>query len=66
MAVSAGKECGEKARELWLEGKPDEDLLLEMSGAAAVEHLIAIVNGHICGWADSLAITTLSHHSPGY
>src|SRR5664279_1730823 len=37
VAVSAGKECEEKSRELWQEGKPDEYFFLESYGSAVVE-----------------------------
>jgi hypothetical protein len=41
VAVSAGEECEEMARQLWLEEKPDEYFFLEVYGSAVVEHLIA-------------------------
>ncbi len=66
VAVSAGKECEEHARELWLDGKPDEYFFLEMFGSAVVEQLIATANGHICTWADTRQKIALPHHSPGY
>src|SRR5882724_179935 len=37
VAVSAGGECEHKARELWLENKPDEYFFMEMYGSAVVE-----------------------------
>ena len=66
VAVSAGKECEEKARELWQDSKPDEYFFMEMFGSAMVEHLITIASGRICGWADSNAMFALPHYSPGY
>jgi hypothetical protein len=66
MAVSAGPQCEEKARALWLEGKPDEYFFLEMFGSAVVEHLVAVTNGRLCGWADQQGLAALPHYSPGY
>jgi hypothetical protein len=66
VAVSAGKECEERARELWRESKPDEYFFLEMFGSAVVEHLVTVANGRICGWADANAMVALPHYSPGY
>ena len=64
--VSAGKECEEKARELWQEGKPDEYFFLEMFGSAVVEHLVTATNARICAWADQHGRAGLPHYSPGY
>jgi hypothetical protein len=66
VAVSAGAECEEKARELWQEGKPDEYFFLEMYGSAVVEHLIAIASGRICARAEQAGMAVLPHYSPGY
>ena len=66
VAVSAGKECEEHARQLWQEGKPDEYFFLEIFGSAVAEHLIAVASGRICAWADGLGAAALPHHSPGY
>ena len=66
VVVSAGKQCEEKARELWHEGKPDEYFFMEMFGSAVVEHLITIASGRICGWADNNKMVALPHYSPGY
>jgi hypothetical protein len=66
VAVSAGKECEEKARELWQEGKPDEYFFVEMFGSAVVEQLINLANGRICAWADDHGMVALPHYSPGY
>jgi hypothetical protein len=66
VAVSAGKECEERARELWLEGKPDEYFFLEVFGSAVVEHLITNTGARICGWAEQNGMAVLPHYSPGY
>jgi hypothetical protein len=66
VAVSAGKECEEMARELWRDSKPDEYFFMEMFGSAIVEHLVTVANGRICGWADANAMVALPHYSPGY
>jgi hypothetical protein len=65
-AVSAGRECEEKAREFWQEGKPDEYFFMEMYGSAVVEHLVTVASGRICGWADNHGMVALPHYSPGY
>jgi hypothetical protein len=66
VAVSAGPECEEKARECWREGKPDEYFFMEMFGSAVVEHLVTLAAGRICAWADQGGIAVLPHYSPGY
>jgi hypothetical protein len=66
VAVSAGAQCEEKARELWTEGKPDEYFFMEMYGSAVVEHLITTTGGRICAWADEKGMFALPHYSPGY
>ena len=66
VAVSAGKECDETARQLWQESKPDEYFFLEIFGSAVVEHLIALASGRICAWADQHQMAVLPHFSPGY
>jgi hypothetical protein len=66
VAVSAGKECEEHARELWEEGKPDEYFFLESYGSAVVEQLITLASQHICAWADENKMAALPHFSPGY
>ena len=66
VAVSAGRECEEHAQRLWRESKPDEYFFLEMFGSAVVEHLVTVVNGRICGWADQNGSAALPHYSPGY
>jgi hypothetical protein len=66
VAASAGKECEEKARELWLEGKPDEYFFLEVFGSAVVEHLITTTGFRFCDWAEQNNMGVLPHYSPGY
>jgi hypothetical protein len=66
VAVSAGRECEEHARQLWQESKPDEYFFMEMFGSAVVEHLVTIASGRICGWADQNGMAALPHYSPGY
>ncbi len=66
VAVSAGKECEEKARQCWEEGKPDEYFFLEMYGSAVVEHLITHAAGRICAQAEKSGMAVLPHYSPGY
>ncbi len=66
VAVSAGKECEERARQLWQESKPDEYFFMEIFGSAVVEHLVTVANGRICGWADANVMAALPHYSPGY
>ncbi|RIK77049.1 hypothetical protein DCC62_10285 [candidate division KSB1 bacterium] len=65
-AVSAGKECEEKARQLWLEEKPDEYFFLEIYGSAVVEHLITNAGARLCAWAEQQGMAILPHYSPGY
>jgi hypothetical protein len=64
--VSAGKECEEKAHQLWLEGKPDKYFFLEVYGSAIVEHLVATTGFHFCDWAEKNNMMILPHYSPGY
>jgi len=64
--VSAGRECEERARQLWQEGKPDEYFFMEMFGSAVVEHLVTVASGRICAWADAQGMVALPHYSPGY
>jgi hypothetical protein len=66
LAVSAGKECEEHARQLWDEGKPDEYFFLESFGSAVVEQLVVLASAKICGWADENQMAALPHFSPGY
>ena len=64
--VSAGKECEEKAHQLWLEGKPDEYFFLEIYGSAVVEHLVMTAGFRFCDWAEKNNMMVLPHYSPGY
>lgn len=66
VAVSAGKECEEKAHELWVEGKPDEYFFMEMFGSAVVEQLVTSTGARICGVAEENGMMVLPHYSPGY
>ncbi|MGO8836781.1 MAG: hypothetical protein ACLQAH_19205 [Limisphaerales bacterium] len=66
VAVSAGPECEAEARRHWQAGEPDEYFFMEMYGSAVVEHLITIVSGRICAWAEPQGMTVLPHCSPGY
>ena len=66
VAVSAGAECEEMARRLWLENKPDEYFFMEMYGSAVVEHLVTHVGARICAWAEENGMAVLPHYSPGY
>src|SRR3954470_16940364 len=50
--VSAGRECEQKAQQLWREGKPDEYFFLEVFGSAVVEHLITTAGARLCAWAE--------------
>lgn len=66
LAVSAGRECEEHARQLWTEGKPDEYFFLEMFGSAVVEDLVARTSGRICDLAAPQGLMAIPHYSPGY
>ncbi len=66
VAVSAGRECEEHARELWHEGKPDEYFFLEIYGSAVVEDLVARTSGRLCDLAGHEGLMAVPHYSPGY
>lgn len=66
VAVSAGRECEDHARQLWNEDKPDEYFFLEIFGSAVVEHLITRAAFGLCEWADHGGKAVLPHYSPGY
>lgn len=66
VAVSAGRQCEEKARELWKEEKPDEYFFLEVFGSAVTEHLVTTAAYRVCGWADQHRMAVLPDYSPGY
>jgi hypothetical protein len=66
VAVSAGRQCEEKAQQLWQEEKPDEYFFLEILGSAVTERLIATASYRVCEWADRHQTAVLPHYSPGY
>jgi hypothetical protein len=66
VVVSAGRECEERARQLWNEEKPDEYFFLEVLGSAVVEHLVTFTGARICAWAEPRGMAVLPHYSPGY
>ncbi|MGA7160944.1 MAG: hypothetical protein WBZ48_08070 [Bacteroidota bacterium] len=66
VAASAGKQCEERARQLWNEEKPDEYFFMEVFGSAVVENLITNVGARFCEWADQRRNAILPHYSPGY
>ncbi len=66
VAVSAGVECEEHARQLWNEGRPDEYFFLEVFGSAVVEDLVARLSGRICALAGGQGLMAVPHYSPGY
>lgn len=66
VAVSAGKECEEKAAQFWSANKPDEYFFMEVYGSAVVEDLIRNVGARFCAWADDHNVAILPHYSPGY
>jgi len=66
LAVSAGPECENQARQLWQDAKPDEYFFLEVYGSAVVEQLVTIANRQICSWAAQNSLFALSHYGPGY
>jgi hypothetical protein len=66
VAVSAGPECEEHARQLWNDDKPDEYFFLESYGSAVVEQLVVLASGRLCAWADTQGMAALPHFSPGY
>jgi hypothetical protein len=66
VAVSAGREAEEHARQLWQEGKPDEYFFLETYGSAVVEDLIARTSGRLCEAAARDGLLAVPHYSPGY
>lgn len=66
VAVSAGAECEERARQVWEESKPDEYFFLETFGSAVVEHLTASTSGRVCDLAARDGLIAVPHYSPGY
>jgi len=65
VAVSAGPQCEEKARALWLEGKPDEYFFMEMFASAVVEHLVAVANERLRAWAGRRRTASPVYPAPG-
>jgi hypothetical protein len=66
VAVGAGPEAEEKARQLWTEEKPDEYFFLEIFASAVVEHLTTLTGARLCDWAEHHGMAVLPHSSPGY
>jgi hypothetical protein len=66
IAVSAGPECENEARQRWEAAKPDEYFFLEMFGSAVVEQLVAATNGRVCDLAERAGLMAVPHYSPGY
>jgi hypothetical protein len=66
VAVGAGPEAEERARELWKEDKPDEYFFLEMYASAVVEQLTTVAGARLCDWAEQRGMAVLPHSSPGY
>ncbi|MGB6610616.1 MAG: hypothetical protein WBE63_12825, partial [Acidobacteriaceae bacterium] len=66
VAVGAGREAEEEARQRWAEEKPDEYFFLEMYASAVVEHLTTLTGARLCDWAEQHAMAVLPHYSPGY
>jgi hypothetical protein len=66
VAVSAGRECEDHARELWDAGKPDEYFFLEIYGSAVVEDLVARTSGRLCDSVSGSGLAAVPHYSPGY
>ncbi len=66
VAVSAGRECEEHARQLWHDGRPDEYFFLEMFGSAVVEDIVARTSGRLCDLAGHQGLMAIPHYSPGY
>lgn len=66
VAVSAGRECEEHARQLWEQSKPDEYFFLEILGSAVVEQLVAMTSGRVCDLGARDGLIAVPHYSPGY
>jgi hypothetical protein len=66
VAVGAGPEAEEYARQLWAEEKPDEYFFLEIYASAVVEHLATLTGAQLCDWAEQHDRSVLPHYSPGY
>lgn len=66
VAVGAGAEAEEEARQLWADEKPDEYFFLEMFASAVVEYLTTATGARLCDWAEQHGMAVLPHYSPGY
>ncbi|MGB6200692.1 MAG: hypothetical protein WBF35_14195 [Candidatus Acidiferrales bacterium] len=66
VAVGAGPEAEEEARQRWEGDKPDEYFFLEMYSSAVVEHLTTVTGANLCDWAERHEMAVLPHYSPGY
>jgi hypothetical protein len=66
VAVGAGSELEEEARQRWQDQKPDEYFFLEIFGSAVVEHLATATGARLCDWAEQHDMAVLPHSSPGY
>lgn len=66
VAVSAGRNCEERARQFWDQEKPDEYFFTEVYGSAVVENLVTNLGARFCEWADGCGKAILPHYSPGY
>lgn len=66
VAVGAGPEAEDEARQRWAEEKPDEYFFLEMFASAVVEHLVTLAGARLCDWAEKHELAVLPHYSPGY
>jgi hypothetical protein len=66
VAVSAGPQCEQHARQLWQEGKPDEYFFHEIFGSAVVEHLLAAAHHQICALAEGAGLVAVPPFSPGH
>ena len=66
VAVGAGSEAEEEARQRWVDEKPDEYFFLEIFGSAVVEHLTTVTGANLCDWAERHEMAVLPHYSPGY
>jgi hypothetical protein len=66
VAVGAGAEAEEEARQRWADERPDEYFFLEMYGSAVVEHLTMATGARLCDWAEQQGMAVLPHYSPGY
>ncbi|MGD0911891.1 MAG: hypothetical protein ABR928_08340 [Terracidiphilus sp.] len=66
VAVGAGTEAEEEARQRWTDEKPDEYFFLDMYASAVVERLATMAGARLCDWAEQRGMAVLPHHSPGY